>query len=248
LKIDVLTLFPEMFQSPFEESIFKRAADKNLVRLEIHNFRDFSHDKHHAVDDTPYGGGAGMLLKPEPLFEAVEAVMEKDPTPAPVILLSPQGRTFNQSVARELANHQRLIIICGHYEGFDERVREHLATDEISIGDFVLTGGELAAMVVVDAVSRLIPGVLGSDDSSESDSHSNGLLEHPHYTRPPVFRGWDIPEVLLSGNHARIDRWRRKESLRRTLKRRPDMLEKITLSKADRKLIDEILDEENPED
>ncbi|MET0011033.1 tRNA (guanosine(37)-N1)-methyltransferase TrmD [Dehalococcoides mccartyi] len=248
MKIDVLTLFPEMFQSPFEESIFKRAADKNLVRLEIHNFRDFSHDKHHAVDDTPYGGGAGMLLKPEPLFEAVEAVMEKDPTPAPVILLSPQGRTFNQSVARELANHQRLIIICGHYEGFDERVREHLATDEISIGDFVLTGGELAAMVVVDAVSRLIPGVLGSDDSSESDSHSNGLLEHPHYTRPPVFRGWDIPEVLLSGNHARIDRWRRKESLRRTLKRRPDMLEKITLSKADRKLIDEILDEENPED
>ncbi|WP_332445687.1 tRNA (guanosine(37)-N1)-methyltransferase TrmD [Dehalococcoides mccartyi] len=248
MKIDVLTLFPEMFQSPFEESIFKRAADKNLVRLEIHNFRDFSHDKHHAVDDTPYGGGAGMLLKPEPLFEAVEAVMEKDPTPAPVILLSPQGRTFNQSVARELANHQRLIIICGHYEGFDERVREHLATDEISIGDFVLTGGELAAMVVIDAVSRLIPGVLGSDDSSESDSHSNGLLEHPHYTRPPVFRGWDIPEVLLSGNHARIDRWRRKESLRRTLKRRPDMLEKITLSKADRKLIDEILDEENPED
>lgn len=189
-----------------------------------------------------------MLLKPEPLFEAVEAVMEKDPTPAPVILLSPQGRTFNQSVARELANHQRLIIICGHYEGFDERVREHLATDEISIGDFVLTGGELAAMVVIDAVSRLIPGVLGSDDSSESDSHSNGLLEHPHYTRPPVFRGWDIPEVLLSGNHARIDRWRRKESLRRTLKRRPDMLEKITLSKADRKLIDEILAEENPED
>ncbi len=237
-----------MFQSPFEESIFKRAADKNLVRLEIHNFRDFSHDKHHAVDDTPYGGGAGMLLKPEPLFEAVEAVMEKDPTPTPVILLSPQGRPFNQSVARELANHQRLIIICGHYEGFDERVREHLATDEISIGDFVLTGGELAAMVVIDAVSRLIPGVLGSDDSSESDSHSNGLLEHPHYTRPPVFRGWDIPEVLLSGNHARIDRWRRKESLRRTLKRRPDMLEKITLSKADRKLIDEILAEENPED
>ncbi|ACZ61441.1 tRNA (guanosine(37)-N1)-methyltransferase TrmD [Dehalococcoides mccartyi] len=248
MKIDVLTLFPEMFQSPFEESIFKRAADKNLVRLEIHNFRDFSHDKHHAVDDSPYGGGAGMLLKPEPLFEAVEAVMEKDPTPAPVILLSPQGRTFNQSVARELAGNQRLIIICGHYEGFDERVREHLATDEISIGDFVLTGGELAAMVVIDTVSRLIPGVLGSEDSSEEDSHSNGLLEHPHYTRPPVFRGWGIPEVLLSGNHARIDRWRRKESLRRTLKRRPDMLEKITLSKTDRKLMDEILAEENPKD
>lgn len=245
MKIDVLTLFPEMFQSPFEESIFKRATANNLVRLEIHNFRDFAHDKHHAVDDSPYGGGAGMLLKPEPLFEAVEDVLREDPTPAPIILLSPQGRSFNQEVARELAKHERLIIICGHYEGFDERVREHLATDEISIGDFVLTGGELAAMVVIDAVSRLIPGVLGSGESSQDDSHSNGLLEHPHYTRPPVFRGWGIPDVLLSGNHAQINRWRRKESLRRTLKRRPDMFEKIPLSKTDRKLVDEILAEEN---
>ncbi|MGD0795043.1 MAG: tRNA (guanosine(37)-N1)-methyltransferase TrmD [Dehalococcoidales bacterium] len=224
MKIDVLTLFPQMFEAPFSFGIFKRAIDNGLVELKVRNIRDHTHDKHHTADDAPYGGGAGMVLKPGPIFEAVEAAKEGGEEETDVILLTPQGRVFNQQVAQELAQKQHLVFICGHYEGEDERVREHLATDEISIGDYVLTGGELPAMVVIDAVLRLIPGVLGSEDSAREDSHAEGLLEYPQYTRPEDFRGWKVPEVLLSGDHAKIARWRREQSLRRTLERRPELL------------------------
>src|SRR5712691_5808812 len=210
MHIDIFTLFPGMFQGPMSESILKRAQDKKLFELALHNIRDATTDRHHIVDDYPYGGGAGMVMKPDPLFASVEAVHQD----GPIILLTPQGRLFNQSIARTLAQEPRLTLICGHYEGVDERVIQHLVTDEISIGDYVLTGGELAAMVIVDAVVRLLPGVL-AEDSPLEESHSNNLLEYPHYTRPPEFRGWGIPEVLLSGHHANITRWRRKEALRK---------------------------------
>jgi len=229
LRIDILTLFPEMFPGPFGASIIKRAVDGGLVSLNIYNIRDYTHDKHHTVDDYAYGGGAGMILKPEPIFEAVEAVKEEDA--CPVILLTPQGRPFSQPVAQELSRHNRLILICGHYEGVDERVCEHLVSDEISIGDYVLSGGELAAMVVVEAVVRLLPGVLGSEESLAEDSHTGGLLEYPQYTRPPVFRGWSVPEVLLSGNHAQIAKWRREQAIRRTKERRPELLDRVSLGK-----------------
>jgi len=229
LRIDILTLFPEMFPGPFGASIIKRAVDGGLVSLNIYNIRDYTHDKHHTVDDYAYGGGAGMILKPEPVFEAVESVKEEDT--CPVILLTPQGRPFSQPVAQELSGHDRLILICGHYEGVDERVREHLVSDEISIGDYVLSGGELAAMVVVEAVVRLLPGVLGSEESLTEDSHTGGLLEYPQYTRPPVFRGWSVPEVLLSGNHAQIAKWRREQAIRRTKERRPELLDRVSLGK-----------------
>ena len=229
MRIDILTLFPEMFPGPFGVSIIKRAVDAGLVSLNIYNIRDYTHDKHHTVDDYAYGGGAGMILKPEPVFEAVESVKEEDT--CPVILLTPQGRPFSQPVAHELAAHDRLILICGRYEGVDERVREHLVTDEISIGDYVLSGGELAAMVVVEAVVRLLPGVLGSEESLAEDSHTGGLLEYPQYTRPPVFRGWSVPEVLLSGNHAQIAKWRREQAIRRTKERRPELLDRVSLGK-----------------
>ena len=215
MHIDVLTLFPEMFQGIFDLGIMKRAIDQKLVTIGVHNIRDYTHDKHHTADDYPYGGGAGMVLKPEPIFEAVEAIEKKEDTP--IILLSPQGRLFTQKVAQELAGQSQLILICGHYEGVDERVREHLASDEISIGDYVLSGGELAAMVIIDSVFRLVPGVLGSEESPLDDSHVGGLLEYPQYTRPPEYRGWPVPEVLLSGNHAQINRWRREQAIRRTL-------------------------------
>jgi tRNA (guanine37-N1)-methyltransferase len=228
MKIDILTLFPQMFAAPFSFGIFKRAIDNGLVELNVRNIRDFTHDKHHTADDAPYGGGAGMVLKPEPIFEAVEAVKSDE---AEVILLTPQGRVFNQRIAQELAQKKHLVFICGHYEGEDERVREHLATDEISIGDYVLTGGELPAMVVIDAVLRLIPGVLGSEESAREESHAEGLLEYPQYTRPEDFRGWKVPEILLSGDHAKIARWRREQSLQRTLERRPELL-KETKNKA----------------
>src|SRR5437870_9618842 len=240
MHFDIFTLFPGMFQRQFTESILKRAQERGLLSIALHNIRDVTTDKHHVVDDYPYGGGAGMVMKPEPIFASVEAVYQS----GPIILLTPQGRLFNQQIARALAQEQRHTLLCGHYEGIDERVRQHLVTDEISIGDYVLTGGELAAMVVIDAVSRLIPGVL-TNESTEEESHSTNLLEYPQYTRPPEFRGWKVPDVLLSGNHAQIARWRRKESIRRTRARRPDLFKKLDLSsKADLKLLKELEEEE----
>jgi tRNA (guanine37-N1)-methyltransferase len=236
--IDILTLFPQMFQGIFDSGIIKRAIDQKLVSLGVHNIRDYTHDKHHTADDYPYGGGAGMVLKPEPIFEAVESIERE--ADVPVILLSPQGRLFSQQVAQELSRHSHLILICGHYEGVDERVREHLATDEISIGDYVLSGGELAAMVVIDAVFRLVPGVLGSEASPLDDSHVAGLLEYPQYTRPDTYRGWSVPEVLLSGNHAQIDNWRREQAIRRTYKHRPELLDKAELSSDEKRLVERL--------
>lgn len=238
MDIDILTLFPEAFQGVFSFSIFQRAIEQKLVSIAVHNIRDYTHDKHHTADDYPYGGGAGMVLKPEPIFEAVAAIKKEDETP--VILLSPQGRLFCQQIAQELAAYRRLILICGHYEGVDERVSEHLVTDEISIGDYVLSGGEPAAVVVIDAVVRLLPGVLGSAESLVDDSHVSGLLEYPQYTRPPVYREWSVPEVLLSGNHAQIAQWRREQAIRRTMKRRPELLEKAELSPKEKKLIEKL--------
>ncbi len=238
MHIDILTLFPQMFQGLFDSGILKRAAEQNLVSLGVYNIRDYTHDKHHTADDYPYGGGAGMVLKPEPIFEAVESIEREAATP--VILLSPQGRLFSQKVAQELSRYSHLILICGHYEGIDERVREHLATDEISIGDYVLSGGELAAMVVIDGVFRLVPGVLGSEASPLDDSHVAGLLEYPQYTRPATYRGWPVPEVLLSGNHAQIDSWRREQAVRRTWEHRPELLDKAELSSEERRLVERL--------
>jgi len=246
VRIDILTLFPEMFQGPFNAGIFQRAIDRKLVEVNIHNIRDFTHDKHHIVDDYSYGGGAGMVLKPEPIFEAVESVKtdiynnEDKPDKLPIILLTPQGRPFRQQIAQELSEYSHLILICGRYEGVDERVRQHLATDEISIGDYVLSGGELAAMVVTEAVVRLLPGVLGSEESALDDSHTTGLLEYPHYTRPSIYRDWAVPEILLSGDHGKIEKWRREQAILRTMKRRPDLLDKADLSPEEIKLIEEL--------
>ena len=240
MRFHVMTIFPAMFASPFEESIIGKARKKGLIEIGIYNIRDHARDRHHTVDDYPFGGGPGMVMKPEPVFEAVEAVRSSasldDATP--VVLLSPQGRTLTQPVVEELARHRDLVLICGRYEGVDERVRQHLATDEVSVGDYVLSGGELAAMVVIDAVSRLVPGVVGSVESTQDDSFATGLLQHPQYTRPSEFRGWAVPEVLLSGDHAGIARWRRQQSLRRTLLRRPDLLESAQLSEEDRRFIE----------
>jgi tRNA (guanine37-N1)-methyltransferase len=248
--IDILTLFPDMFPGPFQTGIFQRAVDRKLVSLGIHNIRDYTHDRHATADDYPYGGGAGMVMKPEPIFEAVEAIKSGIPedgeaTPTPVILLSPQGRLFSQSIADELSKHEHLILICGHYEGIDERVGQHLATDEISIGDYVLSGGELAAMVIVDAMVRLIPGVLGSPISPLDDSHTSGLLEYPQYTRPPEYRGWSVPEVLLSGNHAQINRWRRQQAILRTSQRRPELLAAANLSPEEKRLLKTTINDNN---
>jgi len=231
MKIHILTLFPEMFDGVFGGSIMKRAQDAGAVQLETINFRDYSENKHRKVDDYPYGGGAGMLLTPQPIFDAVEAI-QTDQKPR-IILLCPQGEPFSQAKAEELAKEEHLIFICGHYEGFDERIRKHLVTDELSLGDYVLTGGELGAMVMTDAIVRLLPDVLGKQESHENDSFSMGLLEFPQYTRPPDFRGLEVPEILLSGNHAKIDRWRREQSLERTFLRRPDLLKTAPLSPSD---------------
>ena len=249
--IDILTLFPEMFQGPFGTGIFKRAIDRQLVSITIRNIRDYTHDKHATVDDYSYGGGAGMILKPEPIFEAVEKIKSEiggkqgvsniDSYVLPIILLTPQGRLFSQPIAAELSTHHQMILICGHYEGVDERVREHLVTDEIGIGDYVLSGGELAAIVVVDAVVRLLPGVLGSPASLLEDSHVTGLLEYPQYTRPAVYRGWSVPEILLSGNHAQIAKWRREQAILRTLKRRPELIDKANLRSEERQLVERLL-------
>ena len=221
MKIDVLTLFPAMFAGPLDESIIKRARDSGLLDLKIHQLRDYTHDRHKTVDDRPFGGGPGMLLKPEPIFEAVEAIARET---TKVILLSPSGRPFSQAIARELSQEADLLFVTGHYEGFDERIRELLADDELSIGDYVLTNGALPAMVVIDAVTRLLPGVLGDDASSSEESFSEGLLEYPHYTRPAEFRGMKVPEVLLSGNHAEIAKWRAEQAQQRTKERRPDLM------------------------
>ena len=234
MRIDILTIFPAMFRGPFEESIVKRAADKGLVDIHIHDIRGWASDRHRTVDDYPYGGGPGMIMKPEPLFAAVEAVLEEAPERGPIVLLTPQGRLFGQETAGEFARGKRLTLVCGHYEGVDARVHEHLATDEISIGDYVLSGGELAAMVVVDAVVRQIPGVLGSPLSSADDSFAEDLLEYPQYTRPADFRGMNVPEVLLSGNHGEIALWRRQQSLLHTARRRPDLLIHADLTKEEK--------------
>ena len=223
MRIDVLTLFPGMFTGPLDESILRRARQSGRLDLRIHNLRDWTHDKHRTVDDRPFGGGPGMLLKPEPIFEAVESLRTEN---SRVILLSPAGRLFRQEIARELAKESHLILICGSYEGVDERVRTHLIDDELSIGDYVLTSGALPAMVIIDAVTRLLPGVLGDEQSAEEESFSNGLLEYPQYTRPAEYRGMRVPEILLSGNHEEIAKWRLQQAIERTRQRRPDLYEK----------------------
>ncbi|MBM3934960.1 MAG: tRNA (guanosine(37)-N1)-methyltransferase TrmD [SAR202 cluster bacterium] len=242
MRFHILTIFPDMFTAPFAEGVVARGKQKGILDIVVHDIRDFTHDRHRTVDDYTFGGGFGMLMKPQPLFEAVEAVRARpEANPAsPVILLSPQGRPLTQKIVEGFAKLDEIVMICGRYEGVDERVREHLVTDEISIGDYVLSGGELAAMVIVDAVSRLLPGVLGSIESSQDDSHTTGLLQYPQYTRPAEFRGWKAPEILLSGNHAAIEKWRRRESLRKTLHLRPDMLDKAELSDEDRRRLEEM--------
>ncbi len=223
MRFDVITIFPEIFSGVFDFGIIRRAVEAGLIEIHVHDLRDYTLDRHRQVDDRPFGGGAGMVMKPEPLFSAVEAITNQE-SDVSVVLLSPQGRLFDQRVAEEYSRKQRLVLICGRYEGVDERVVEHLSTDELSIGDYVLSGGEIPAMVVVDAVTRLIPGALGCGESAERESFADGLLDYPHYTRPADYRGMKVPEVLLSGNHAEIDRWRRDEALKKTLRRRPDLI------------------------
>ncbi|MDX1522919.1 MAG: tRNA (guanosine(37)-N1)-methyltransferase TrmD [Anaerolineae bacterium] len=257
MKFDILTLFPEMFEAVFAASIIGRAQEAGQVDIAVHNIRDYAPGKHRVTDDTPYGGGGGMIMKPEPIFNAVEAIVGVT-VPAegyrpllaqgypPVILLTPQGRLLKQAVARQLvADHDRLLLICGRYEGVDERVRQFLATDELSIGDYVLSGGEIGAMVLVDVLTRLIPGVLGDAEATAKDSHTEGLLEHPHYTRPAIFRGQSVPDILLSGHHANLELWRRQQSLARTLARRPDLLAEADLSEADRDYLAGLADDED---
>ena len=247
MRFDILTLFPEMFTGAFDASIISRAQEHGLVEIALHNIRDYAPGKHRVTDDTPYGGGGGMIMKPEPIFFAVEAILNIEIPPdgygtlyqqrgyPPVILLTPQGRLLKQPLARQLATtHQRIVLICGRYEGIDERVRQYLATDELSIGDYVLSGGEIGAMVLVDVLTRLLPGALGDAAATDKDSHSSGLLEHPHYTRPAEFRGHGIPEILLSGHHANLEAWRREQSLVRTLARRPDLLAQASLTQPER--------------
>lgn len=244
MRIDVVTIFPEMFDGPFGASIIRRARDAGLVDLRVHDLRAWTSDRHRTVDDAPYGGGAGMVMRPEPWFAAVEA-LRSEPPPGRVMLLTPQGRPFSQARARDLAGAQRLILCAARYEGVDERVRRHLVDEEISVGDYVLSGGELPAMVVVDAVVRLLPGALGSAESVEEESFNDALLEYPHYTRPPDFRGWRVPDVLLSGNHAEIGRWRRAQRIERTARRRPDLLARANLTAGEREAASAI-DEEPP--
>ncbi|MCK4976882.1 MAG: tRNA (guanosine(37)-N1)-methyltransferase TrmD [Anaerolineales bacterium] len=236
VRFDVFTLFPEVFEPYLQSSILLRARQRGLMEVDLHNIRDWTTDRHHVTDDDPYGGGGGMVMKPEPIFAAVEGVLGS-PLPCPVILLTPQGRIFTQSIAQELSQYSRLALLCGRYEGIDERVRKYLVTDEISIGDFVLTGGELPALILIDAVTRLLPGALGDPEGAWDDSYASGLLEYPHYTRPAEFRGWRVPEVLVSGDHARIARWRREQALLRTWQRRPDLLALAPLTDADRKFL-----------
>ena len=234
MHFDILTLFPGLFAGAFDESIIKRARESGSITIDLHNIRDYATGRHQVTDDTPYGGGGGMIMKPEPIFAATEAVLGEQINSVPILLLTPTGRLFTQSVARQLSRMDRLLLICGRYEGVDERVHRYLATDEISIGDYVLSGGEIAAMVIVDAVTRLLPGVLGDPSATFEDSHAEGLLEYPHYTRPPIFRDYPVPQVLLSGHHAEITHWRRQQALRRTWERRPDILASARLTEEDR--------------
>ncbi len=243
MRVEVFTLFPELFEPYLDASILGRARQSGLLEVRLHNIRDYATDKHQVTDDEPYGGGGGMVMKPEPIFTAVEGVLGAEPV-IPIILLSPQGRVFNQQVAQELSAHEHFALICGRYEGVDERVREHLVSDEISVGDYVLTGGELPALLIIDAVARLLPGALGDPTGAITDSHASGLLEHPHYTRPPEFRGWAVPEVLKSGDHGRIARWRRQQSLIRTAQRRPDLLQRAELDRKDKQLLEEVEERE----
>ncbi|MCP3031172.1 tRNA (guanosine(37)-N1)-methyltransferase TrmD [Halobacillus sp. A1] len=239
MHIDILTLFPEMFSGVMDESIMKRAKEKGAFTYNTVNFREYTDNKHQKVDDYPYGGGAGLVLTPQPIFDAVEQTKSKQQSNPRVVLMCPQGEPYSQKKAEELSKEDHLIFLCGHYEGYDERVRQELVTDEISIGDYVLTGGELGAMVVIDSVVRLLPDVLGNEQSAPQDSFSNGLLEHPHYTRPREFRGHKVPDVLLSGNHAKIDEWRHYQSLKRTFLRRPDLLRDRELTSKERKWLDD---------
>lgn len=239
IRFEILTLFPDFFKGPLSESIISRACEKNLIGIRIINIRDFTADKHHVADDYPYGGGAGMVMKPEPIARAIRSLKEESPQPR-VIYLTPQGKPFSQQRARELAQMDRIILLCGHYEGIDERVRMRLVDEEISIGDYVLTGGETPALIVLDAVARMIPGVLGNEDSFRNDSFYDGILDYPHYTRPEEFEGDRVPETLLSGHHKKIEEWRRREALARTLRVRPDLLEHAPLSEKDRRMVDEL--------
>jgi tRNA (guanine37-N1)-methyltransferase len=253
MKIDIVTLFPEVFPGYLQASILQRAQKADLLQISLHNIRDYAAGKHRVTDEPPYGGGGGMILKPGPIFAAVEAIKTQSPiasgseTPFPIILLTPQGRPFSQEMAKKLAKHDHLVLICGRYEGVDERVRQYLVTDEISIGDYVLTGGELAALVVVDAIARLIPGVLGAEGAAETDSYATGILEGPHYTRPETFRDWSVPDVLRSGHEAKILRWRREQGLRRTWRRRPELLLTADLDEEDKRFL-MILAEEQGQD
>ena len=243
MRFDVFSLLPQVLQPYLDASILQRAIQNNLLEVYLHDIRSWTTDKHHVTDDTPFGGGGGMVMKPEPIFAAVEDVLGSPPA-CPVILLTPQGRTYTQKIAQELSAHPRIALLCGRYEGVDERVREHLVTDEISIGDYVLTGGEIPALLLIDSITRLIPGALGDPDGAQDDSFASGLLEYPHYTRPAEFRGWRVPDVLLSGNHAKIERWRRDQSLLRTYRRRPDLLERFELNKRDREFLKKLEQED----
>lgn len=236
MRFDVFTLFPEVFRPYLDSSMLKRAQGEGLLEVGLHNIRDWATDKHHVTDDLPYGGGGGMVMKPEPIFRAVEDVLGVPPS-CPILLMTPQGERLTQEKAADWSEYSHLALLAGHYEGVDERVRQHLVTHEVSIGDYVLTGGELPAMVLIDVLARLIPGVLGDPGAAKRDSHATGLLEHPHYTRPAEFRGWEVPEVLRSGHHARIRRWRREQALRRTWQRRPDLLEDADLSEEDQRFL-----------
>jgi len=245
MRFDIFSLFPEIFEPYLQASILQKARQNNLIQVGIHNIRDWTTDKHHTTDDTPYGGGGGMVMKAQPIFDAVESVLGAPPE-CPLILMTPQGRPLSSNIARELSILPRVAILCGRYEGVDERVREHLITDQISIGDYVLTGGELPALILIDAISRFLPGVLGDPTGAEDDSFASGLLEYPHYTKPEEFRGWHVPDVLLSGNHAQINRWRREQSLRRTRHHRPDLLKDFQFTDFDKKILRQIEEESDP--
>lgn len=247
MRIDVFTIFPEVFQPYLETSILYRAIQRQLMQVNLHNIRDWTTDKHSVTDDEPYGGGGGMVMKPEPIFAAIEGILGEEPD-YPIVLLTPQGRLLDQSIAYELSRQSGLALLCGRYEGIDERVRQHLVSDEISIGDYVLSGGELPAMVLIDAIVRLLPGALGDPGGALDDSHASGLLEYPHYTRPAEFRGWGVPEVLTSGDHARVARWRREQALLRTYLRRPDLLESAELSDEDKVFLEYYIQNETPKD
>ncbi len=248
MRIDIVTLFPEMFGGPFGDSIIKRAIDREILDIGFTQLRDFAYDKHHQVDDSPFGGGSGMVLKPEPVFRAVRSITERETAGRRrVLLMDPAGAVFTQQKAKELAEYDQLVFICGHYEGYDARITEHLADEALSIGDYVLTGGELPAMVIIDAVARMLPEVLGSEESAPTDSFYEGILEHPQYTRPREFEGLSVPEVLFSGDHARIRRWRREQALRVTRERRPDLLENAELSEEDKAFLRELEDKEETE-